>query len=55
VRRAQSAWGFVAEGIEARFETALAADLASGAWDARYGLLRAMPTFEGSLRLVVRP
>lgn len=54
VRKAQSAWGFVEPAAEARFAERLAADLASGAWDARYGALRAAPTFEGSLRLVVR-
>ncbi|MDR3514028.1 MAG: hypothetical protein P4L73_20525, partial [Caulobacteraceae bacterium] len=54
VRRAQSAWGFVDPGVEVRFARTLAADLASGAWDARYGAWRTAPTFEGSLRLVVR-
>jgi hypothetical protein len=55
VRKAQSAWGFVAAGAEARFEVLLAADLASGAWDERYGALRSQPFYEGSLRLVIRP
>ena len=54
VRRAQSAWGFVADGVEAHFEAALTGELASGAWDERYGHWRKAPTFEGSLRLVVR-
>jgi SAM-dependent methyltransferase len=53
VRRAQSAWGFVAPGVESRFEVTLGADLESGRWEERYGCWRAMPTFEGSLRLVV--
>jgi SAM-dependent methyltransferase len=53
VRRAQSAWSFVSRDAEARFAEKLTADLASGAWDARYGVLRTRPTFEGSLRLVV--
>jgi|SRR5579859_1261707 len=52
VRRAQSAWGFVEAGVEARFEAALRADLASGLWDQRYGALRRQPSFEGSLRLI---
>jgi SAM-dependent methyltransferase len=53
VRRAQSAWAFVAPGVEARFEAELAGDLASGAWEARYGRWRTAPSFGGSLRLVV--
>jgi len=52
-RRAQSAWGFVGPGVEDRFVAALRADLASGAWDARYGDLRDRERFDGSLRLVV--
>ena len=52
-RLACSAWSFVGPEVEARFETALRADLASGAWDARHGHLRAQPTFAGSLRLVI--
>ena len=53
VRKAQSSWGFVGPGVEARFEAALTADLKSGAWDARFGHLRTQPTFEGALRLIV--
>ena len=53
VRRGQSAWGFVEPGVEDRFERTLRADLASGAWDSRYGALRRAPYFDGSLRLVV--
>jgi hypothetical protein len=53
VRRAQSAWGFVAEEAQARFVTRLGADIASGAWDKKYGEWRQLPSFEGSLRLIV--
>jgi hypothetical protein len=53
VRRAQSAWGFVDRGVEARFAEALRADLASGRWDECYGDWRTRPSFEGSLRLIV--
>jgi hypothetical protein len=53
VRKGQSAWGFVEPGVEERFERALRADLASGAWAARHGALRNAPFFDGSLRLVV--
>lgn len=53
VRRAQSAWGFVDPGAEARAVAELRDDLSSGAWDDRHGHLRRQPLFEGSLRLVV--
>ena len=53
VRRAQSAWGFVTEAAQARFVKNLADDLASGAWDKKYGHWRKMPHFEGSLRLII--
>ncbi|TDW63478.1 methyltransferase family protein [Curtobacterium sp. PhB25] len=52
-RRANSAWSFVGPDVEARFERALRADLETVAWDAQHGHLRAQPTFDGSLRLVV--
>jgi SAM-dependent methyltransferase len=51
-RAAQSAWGFVSAEVADRAITALTADLASGAWDERYGHHRSMPTYEGSLALV---
>ena len=38
----------------ARARAAARRDLASGAWDARHGHLRTQPSFDGSLRLVVR-
>jgi SAM-dependent methyltransferase len=53
VRGAQSSWAFAGEGVEARFTSALSVDLRSGDWDARYGAWRKLPTYEGSLRLVV--
>lgn len=52
-RQACSSWSFVGSSAVAQFEAALAADLASGAWDAEYGWLRTAPQYEGSLRLVV--
>ncbi|KZE89940.1 hypothetical protein AVP41_02742 [Microbacterium sp. TNHR37B] len=39
--------------INAALDGARTADLDSGVWDARYGHLRALPRFDGSLRLVV--
>jgi hypothetical protein len=53
VRRAQSTWSFLAPGVEERAVQALAADLASGAWDERYGFHRTLPEFEGAVRLVI--
>jgi hypothetical protein len=54
VRRSQSAWGFLEAADEERIVASLAADLESGAWDARYGHLRTQPWFEGAVRLIVR-
>jgi len=53
VRKAQSAWTFVSPAAIEGTVTRLRQDVESGAWDARYGGLRAQPTFEGSLRLIV--
>lgn len=52
-RSACSAWSFVEDGVVARFERELGADLRSGRWDARHGALRTLPEFDGSLRLVI--
>jgi len=53
VRRSQSAWTFLSEGVEAAIVDGLWNDLESGAWDERFGDWRTKPTFEGSLRLVI--
>jgi SAM-dependent methyltransferase len=52
-RQANSAWSFVDPSVAARFTADLGRDLANGAWDARYGHLRAEASFDGSLRLIV--
>jgi hypothetical protein len=52
VRQSQSAWGFITAAQTARAVERLRADLASGAWDRRYGSLRDQPEFTGSLRLI---
>jgi SAM-dependent methyltransferase len=52
-RRANSAWSFVDPSVAERFVRHLTRDLASGAWDARYGHLRTQPSFDGSLKLIV--
>jgi hypothetical protein len=53
VRSAQSAWHFIAPEAQERAIERLRADLASGEWDRRFGMLRAQPEFEGSLRMIV--
>lgn len=53
VLRAQSSWNFVSAEVKERFVRTLAADLASGRWDERFGHWRTAPFFDGSLRLVV--
>jgi hypothetical protein len=53
VRASQSMWALLAPGVEERIVARLAADLGSGAWDAEHGHLRAMDSFDGSLRLVI--
>jgi SAM-dependent methyltransferase len=52
-RQACSAWSFVDAAVTERFVANLSAELASGAWNAKYGHLRTQPAFEGALRLVV--
>ena len=52
-RKANSAWSFVEPAIEHRFVDTLQNDLARGVWDARFGHLRKLPEFKGSLILIV--
>jgi hypothetical protein len=52
-RRACSAWSFVDPATEAGYIEHLGHDLRNGAWDDRHGYLRALPEFDGSLRLIV--
>ncbi|WCT14816.1 class I SAM-dependent methyltransferase [Mucilaginibacter jinjuensis] len=53
VRKAQSAWGFIAEDEQERIVKRLADDLESGAWDAKFGHYRTQPTFTCALRLII--
>lgn len=53
VRQAQSAWGFLSPGLEEQYVQHLSYDLASGAWDAKYGYMRHEPFFNSSLRLII--
>ena len=52
VRRCQSIWGVLPEGVEERFVKDLSGDLASGEWDSKYGYFRQLPQFECALRLI---
>lgn len=52
-RLACSSWSFATADIVSRFEHDLQGDLESGLWDERFGALRTMPSYDGSLRLVI--
>ncbi|MFJ9623778.1 class I SAM-dependent methyltransferase [Streptomyces sp. NPDC101181] len=51
-RQANSAWSFVGEESREQFAVDLRGDLDSGAWDARFGVLRKQPFYEGSLVVI---
>lgn len=53
VRRAMSAWSFLDPAVVERYERALSADLASGAWDREWGWMRDLESFDVGLRLIV--
>jgi len=53
VRRAQSAWELLSSDVIDTGLARLADDLASGAWDERWGPLRTQPSYVGPLCLVV--
>lgn len=55
VRKAQSAWGFLANGLEEILVKRLADDLTSGEWDRKYGHYRTQATFTCALRLIIAP
>ncbi|HWV82050.1 MAG TPA: methyltransferase domain-containing protein [Hyphomicrobiaceae bacterium] len=52
-RLACSAWSFVSAATAEGYIEHLRRDLASGAWDRKYGHLRTAPEYDGSLRLIV--
>ncbi|HNQ62116.1 MAG TPA: class I SAM-dependent methyltransferase [Bacteroidia bacterium] len=53
VRRAQSAWGFLPDGLEEKYVRALKTELDSGEWDRKFGHYRKMPSATFALRLIV--
>ncbi len=54
-RAAQSVWAAVGAEAEARSVERLRADLESGAWDRKHGRWRELQSYDGALRLIVRP
>ena len=52
-RLACSAWSLVSAEVRDVYVEHLRRDLRDGAWDARYGFLRSVAAYDGSLRLVV--
>ena len=52
-RLACSGWSFVAPAATQRFVEKLSGDLADGTWERLYGHFRALPQFDGPLRLIV--
>ncbi|HTR75455.1 MAG TPA: class I SAM-dependent methyltransferase [Solirubrobacterales bacterium] len=53
LRASQSIWALLEPGVEERIIARLGADLSSGKWDEENGALRGLPSYEGSLRLVI--
>ena len=53
IRAASSVWHQLPPDVVERTVSALARDLQTGRWDARYGVLREKPTLDVGLRLVV--
>lgn len=54
VTGAMSSWTLIDQAIVARFRDRLSCDLNDGSWDRTYGHLRTQPTYEGSMRLIIR-
>lgn len=54
VTGAMSSWTLIDPEIVTRFREQLASDLQDGTWDREFGHLRSQPTYEGSMRLVIR-
>jgi SAM-dependent methyltransferase len=52
VRRAQSCWSFLPNGLEEILVSRFGEALSSGAWDDKYGHLRSLPEATYSLRLI---
>ena len=52
-RQSCSAWSFVGADVHDRFTQDLTRDRTDGTWDDRFGHLRTLPAFDGSLVLVI--
>jgi SAM-dependent methyltransferase len=53
VRRSQSSWGFISKSQEESVVEQLRVDIDGGRWDQRFGRLRELSHYQGSLRLIV--
>ncbi|KAJ3329992.1 hypothetical protein HDU93_000681 [Gonapodya sp. JEL0774] len=53
VRKAQSSWSFFSKERQTGYVNKLRSDLESGLWDKKYGHLRSLKEYQGSVRLVV--
>jgi len=53
VRLSQSSWGFIPKSEQESAVDRLRADIDDGRWDQRFGYLRTMSHYEGSLRLII--
>lgn len=54
VTGAMSSWTLIDQSIVERFRERLRRDLEEGSWDREFGHLRTQPTYEGSMRLIIR-
>jgi SAM-dependent methyltransferase len=52
IRKSQSIWGVLPEGVEERFVQELSRDIESGEWDRQYGHFRSQSEFRCALRLI---
>ena len=53
VRMAQSAWGFLPDGLEELLVKRLEHELSSGEWDRKYSHFRTQTSFTGALKLII--
>ena len=50
---AQSAWGFLPDGLEELLVKRLEHELSSGEWDRKYSHFRTQTSFTGALKLII--
>lgn len=54
VRKAQSAWCFLPDGLEEKYVESFAKELSSGNWDKKYAQLRSQSEYFGALKLILK-